>query len=64
MIKDHPDSPVKTSELQLDFTRRAFVVRNGAAFRVRSKMMETKPRKFVRWMELTECIGKAGSIPT
>lgn len=54
-MKDHPDSPVKYSEIQTDATQRHFVVRDGKRFRVKTRMVEVKPRTFQRW---TDTVGE------
>lgn len=58
----HPKSPVKKSEVRIDITRRSYVVRGAAAYRIKSSVVEIKPRKFQVWVDLAECIGKSAHV--
>lgn len=52
-MKDHPDSPIKSSEVKLDETARAYVVRDGVKFRIKTRVVEVSPRKFARITEIS-----------
>lgn len=50
-LKHHPDSPIQASDLKIDSTRRHYVVEGTSAFRVKSKVIQVKPRVFRIWCE-------------